>query len=94
MGRAAWNPNVALANGATPPPPMRYLYITNPSKGRVDVYDNAFHPVDLDQNGNYSRSDVIFGNEHRSDGGRAFEDPQLPGDYVPFTWRRLAMTSS
>jgi uncharacterized protein (TIGR03118 family) len=105
---AAWNPNVALANGATPPSThgvtvikttdgsvftgltsasiddKRYLYIANPSKGRVDVYDNAFRPVDLDQNGNYWRSDVNFGNEHRSDGGRAFEDPQLPGDYVPF----------
>jgi uncharacterized protein (TIGR03118 family) len=105
---AAWNPNVALANGATPPSThavtvikttdgsvftgltsasiddKRYLYIANPSKGRVDVYDNAFHPVDLDQNSNYWRSDANFGNEQHSDRGRPFEDPQLPGDYVPF----------
>jgi uncharacterized protein (TIGR03118 family) len=26
----------------------QYLYIANFGKGRVDVYDNAFHPIDLD----------------------------------------------
>jgi hypothetical protein len=26
----------------------RYLYVANTSKGRVDVYDNAFHLVDLE----------------------------------------------
>src|SRR5258708_24290569 len=104
---AAWNPNVALANGATPPSThavtvvkttdgsvftgltsasidgKRYLYVANTSKGRVDVYDNAFHLVDLDKNDKYSGSDN-FEDGHHSTDGRPFEDPQLPGDYVPF----------
>ena len=104
---AAWNPNVALANGAAPPSThavsvvkttdgsvftgvtsasidgKRYLYVANPSKGRVDVYDNAFHLVDLDKNDKYSGSDN-FEDGHHSTDGRPFEDPQLPGNYVPF----------
>ena len=58
----------------------RYLYAANFTKGRVDVYDNAFHVVILskkhfqqdssDQNGNSS--------ENR------FVDEQLPPAYVPF----------
>ena len=104
---AAWNPNVALANGAAPPSThavsvvkttdgsvftgvtsasidgKRYLYVANPSKGRVNVYDNAFHLVDLDKNDKYSGSDN-FEDGHHSTDGRPFEDPQLPGDYVPF----------
>jgi uncharacterized protein (TIGR03118 family) len=58
----------------------RYLYAANFTKGRVDVYDNAFRVVILskehfqqdssDQNGNSS--------ENR------FVDEQLPPDYVPF----------
>jgi uncharacterized protein (TIGR03118 family) len=103
---AAWNPNVALANGALPPSTHavtvikttdgsvftgltsalidehRYLYVANSSKGRVDVYDNTFHPVDLDQNNNNWRY-ANFGDDRHSN-GRPFEDPQLPGDYVPF----------
>src|ERR1700730_14838677 len=71
---AAWNPNVALANGATPPSThavtmvkttdgsvytgltsalidgKRYLYAANVTKGRVDVYDNGFHLVNLNNN--------------------------------------------
>jgi uncharacterized protein (TIGR03118 family) len=105
---AAWNPNVALANGAPPPSThavtvvktsngsvytgltsaliegKRYLYVANSSKGRVDVYDNAFHPVQLN-NGNSDNSgyDSLAG-AHRSPDSQPFEDPQLPGDYVPF----------
>jgi uncharacterized protein (TIGR03118 family) len=58
----------------------RYLYAANFTKGRVDVYDNAFHVVILskehfqqdssDQNGNSS--------ENR------FVDEQLPPAYAPF----------
>jgi uncharacterized protein (TIGR03118 family) len=61
----------------------RHLYIANVSKGRVDVYDNMFHLVDLDQRNN-NRGDVNFGNDQHSSGGKPFEDPQLPDDYVPF----------
>ena len=61
----------------------RHLYVANVSKGRVDVYDNMFHFVDLDQRNN-NRGDVNFGNDQHSTGGKPFEDPQLPDDYVPF----------
>jgi uncharacterized protein (TIGR03118 family) len=103
---AAWNPNVALANGAMPPSThamtvikttdgsvftgltsaliddRRYLYVANSSKGRVDVYDSAFHLVDLDQNNGwrYTNSD----DDRHLNGGKPFEDPRLPDGYVPF----------
>jgi uncharacterized protein (TIGR03118 family) len=101
---AAWNPNVGLANGATPPSTHaitvvkttdgsvytgltsalvdgnRCLYAANAGKGRVDVYDNAFHLVNL--NNNDSGHD--FDADHSSPGEKPFEDPQLPRDYVPF----------
>jgi uncharacterized protein (TIGR03118 family) len=103
---AAWNPNVALANGAKPPSThavtvikttdgsaftgltsalidgKRYLYVANLGKGRVDVYDNAFHLVDLDKKSNYS-GDNFDGNHHPT-GSRPFEDADLPSGYVPF----------
>jgi uncharacterized protein (TIGR03118 family) len=104
---AAWNPNVALANGATPPSTHamtvvkstdgsvftgltsalidgnRYLYVANSSKGRVDVYDNRFHLVDLDQNDN-NRHSASLNDDRHLNGRKPFEDPQLPEDYVPF----------
>jgi uncharacterized protein (TIGR03118 family) len=53
---------------------IRYLYAANFNKGSVDVYDNAFHPVNLpgDHDGHYS------------DGSRPFVDDELPPDFVPF----------
>jgi uncharacterized protein (TIGR03118 family) len=87
---AAWNPNVALAQGQAAPSThavtvakttdgsvytglttgiienKRYLYAANFAKGRVDVYDNGFHPVDL--NGQQE----------------AFQDDALPRNFVPF----------
>jgi uncharacterized protein (TIGR03118 family) len=102
---AAWNPNVGLANGATPPSThainvvkttdgsvftgmtsalidgKRYLYLANRSKGRVDVYDNAFHFVKLNDN---DPDHGNFDGDHSLPGGKPFEDPQLPPDYVPF----------
>jgi uncharacterized protein (TIGR03118 family) len=101
---AAWNPNVGLANGATPPSThaitvvkttdgsvftgltsalidgKRYLYLANSSKGRVDVYDNAFHLVKLNNDPDHGN----FDSDHVLPGGQSFEDPQLPPDYVPF----------
>jgi uncharacterized protein (TIGR03118 family) len=58
----------------------RYLYTANTSKGRVDVYDSAFHLVNLNNND----SDHNFDADHSSPGRQPFEDPQLPRDYVPF----------
>jgi uncharacterized protein (TIGR03118 family) len=103
---AAWNPNVALANGAMPPSTHamsvikttdgsvftgltnasiddhRYLYVANASKGRVDVYDDAFHSVDLEQHNN--RRYANSGDDRHPNGRKPFEDPQLPDGYVPF----------
>jgi uncharacterized protein (TIGR03118 family) len=50
----------------------RYLYAANFTKGRVDVYDNTFHPVHLD--------DERFGGFEEE----PFEDHWLPRNYVPF----------
>jgi uncharacterized protein (TIGR03118 family) len=58
----------------------RYLYAANFNKGKVDVYDTAFHRVDL------RKEDY----EHdRDEDGRwpdnePFKDPRLPRDFVPF----------
>jgi uncharacterized protein (TIGR03118 family) len=61
----------------------RHLYIANVAKGRVDVYDNMFHLVDLDQRNN-NQGDANFVAGQHSSSGKPFEDPQLPADYVPF----------
>jgi uncharacterized protein (TIGR03118 family) len=58
----------------------RYLYAANSGKGRVDVYDNAFHLVNL----NNDNSGHGVDSDHSLPGGQPFEDPQLPRDYVPF----------
>jgi uncharacterized protein (TIGR03118 family) len=103
---AAWNPKVALAQGAQPPSTHAvtvvktgdgsgytglttasvqgkpYLYAANFTKGRVDVYDNAFHPVDL----GYSTSDQ---GKDRSEENKPFEDRRLPPDYVPFNVQNI-----
>jgi uncharacterized protein (TIGR03118 family) len=87
---AAWNANVALAQGAKPPSTQAvtvakttdgsvytgltrgfidgkpYLFAANFAKGRVDVYDNTFHLVNL--SGEYE----------------AFLDGLMPRDFVPF----------
>jgi len=58
-----------------------FLYAANFNKGRVDVYDNAFQPVNLskrqvDQNS----SDHDNGNSSEN----YFVDEKLPKSYVPF----------
>src|SRR4029077_8207040 len=59
---------------------QRFLYAANFTKGRVDVYDNAFHLVDL--------SKRHFNEDSASDHGRSgensFVDENLPRNYVPF----------
>jgi uncharacterized protein (TIGR03118 family) len=58
----------------------RFLYAANFTKGRVDVYDNAFKLVTLskkDSNGVSSSGDVRFS-------AKAFVDERLPAHYVPF----------
>src|SRR5712675_2929324 len=101
---AAWNPTVAVAQGAAPPSTQavtvvktsdgssytgltsafvdgkRYLYAANFTKGRVDVYDNAFGPVKLSK----KHSERGFFDDDDRFSGDPFEDERLPPGYVPF----------
>jgi uncharacterized protein (TIGR03118 family) len=64
----------------------RYLYAANFTKGRVDVYDNAFHPVRLSSNGYSKDGQDDFGfdeGRHHGD-NEPFEDERLPRNFVPF----------
>ena len=54
----------------------RYLYAANFTKGRVDVYDNNFHPVKLSDESGHNLFD--FGQSP------AFTDFFLPRNFVPF----------
>jgi len=58
----------------------RYLYAANFTKGRVDVYDNAFQPVNLSK-GHFDE-DSSDHNGHSSED--SFVDEKLPRSYVPF----------
>lgn len=56
----------------------RYLYAANFTKGRVDVYDNAFQTVDL------SKEHFNEDSSEHSNGEKPFVDEKLPNSYVPF----------
>jgi uncharacterized protein (TIGR03118 family) len=60
----------------------RYLYAANFNKGTVDVFDNGFHKVTLQPNrdGDSNRD----GNRDGDRDDRAFNDNQLPPNFVPF----------
>jgi len=62
----------AKINGKT------YLYAANFTRGRVDVWDNAFHKITLKLDGD--RHD----HDNDSDDDRPFTDNHLPRNYVPF----------
>jgi uncharacterized protein (TIGR03118 family) len=64
----------AFVNGA------RFLYAANFTKGRVDIYDNAFHPVQLSKND----SDQNSGGNEGQFSKKSFVDERLPNHYVPF----------
>jgi uncharacterized protein (TIGR03118 family) len=57
-----------------------FLYAANFNKGRVDVYDNAFHLVQLSKE--HFNQDSSNGDGHSA--GNPFMDEQLPNGYVPF----------
>jgi uncharacterized protein (TIGR03118 family) len=57
-----------------------YLYAANFTKGRVDVYDNAFHLVNLSK-GHFDE-DSSDREGHSSE--NSFVDDELPRFYVPF----------
>ncbi len=59
----------------------RFLYAANFTKGRVDVYDNAFHLVNL------RKQHLDEDSADHDNGGSAehsFVDENLPRNYVPF----------
>jgi uncharacterized protein (TIGR03118 family) len=98
---AGWNPNVAIAQGATAPSTHAvtvvkttdgssytgltsafvdgkpYLYAANFTKGRIDVYDNAFHLVHLS-------ADPDDYHRRRNNEDNSFADDRLPRNFVPF----------
>jgi uncharacterized protein (TIGR03118 family) len=57
-----------------------FLYAANFTKGRVDVYDNAFQPVKLSID--HPHGDE--GNDDDRSSVNSFVDEKLPRDYVPF----------
>jgi uncharacterized protein (TIGR03118 family) len=57
-----------------------FLYAANFNKGRVDVYDNAFHVVQLSKE--HFNQDSSNGDEQSA--GNPFVDERLPHGYVPF----------
>ena len=61
----------------------RYLYAANFTKGRVDVFNSAFHKVTL-ANQRDQDNDRGGRDNDRNDGDRAFNDERLPRDFVPF----------
>ena len=99
---AAWNPNVGVAPGATPPSThamtvakttdgssytgltsafvngKRFLYAANFTKGRVDVFDNAFQLVSA------SKKQVNSTVDNGPFSEDSFVDKNLPHGFVPF----------
>jgi uncharacterized protein (TIGR03118 family) len=59
----------------------RFLYAANFTKGRVDVYDNAFHLTDLRKQ--HPDEDSADHDNGRS-AENSFVDENLPRNYVPF----------
>jgi uncharacterized protein (TIGR03118 family) len=60
---------------------QRFLYAANFTKGRVDVYDNAFRPVDLSKQ-HFNEDSADRGERHSAE--NSFVDEKLPRSYVPF----------
>jgi uncharacterized protein (TIGR03118 family) len=59
---------------------QRFLYAANFTKGRVDVYDNAFHLVNLSK----GRFDDDSSRHEGHSSENSFVDEDLPRFYVPF----------
>src|SRR6266436_5789104 len=59
----------------------RFLYAANFTKGRVDVYDNAFHLVNLRKQ-HFDEDSADHDNSRSAEA--SFVDENLPRDYVPF----------
>ena len=59
----------------------RFLYAANFTKGRVDVYDNAFHLVDLHK---HHLNEDAADHDHDHSADNSFADENLPRNFVPF----------
>ncbi len=59
----------------------RFLYAANFTKGRVDVYDNAFQLVDLSKQ-QFNEDSADHEDGHSAE--NSFVDEKLPRSYVPF----------
>jgi uncharacterized protein (TIGR03118 family) len=66
-----------------------YLYAANFSKGRVDVYDNALHLVNLSK----QHFDEDSSNHDGHSSERPFVDDRLPHSYVPFNVKAIGNDS-
>ena len=93
---AGWNPNVAPTRAVTVVKTTdgssytgltsafidgkRYLYAANFGKGRVDVYDNAFHLVKVPN----EQVDPNSSDQNEPSPESPFMDDELPSHYVPF----------
>src|SRR6266404_1297310 len=60
---------------------QRFLYASNFTKGRVDVYDNAFHLADLSKQ-HFNEDSADHDSAHSAE--NSFVDEKLPRSYVPF----------
>jgi uncharacterized protein (TIGR03118 family) len=56
----------------------RYLYVANFLKGRIDVFDSGFQPVELKADHDHDPDHFIGGNP------KPFTDERQPHNYVPF----------
>jgi uncharacterized protein (TIGR03118 family) len=59
---------------------QRYLYVANFLKGRIDVFDNQFSPIQWKADKDHGLFDVDF----FGDNDKPFTDERLPRNYVPF----------
>jgi uncharacterized protein (TIGR03118 family) len=59
----------------------RFLYAANFTRGRVDVFDNAFHVVDLSKR-RPNEDSADHEDDHSAE--NSFVDEKLPRSYVPF----------
>jgi len=59
----------------------RYLYAANFGKGRIDVYDSSFHPVQLNEDSDHSYD---FDDSRSRERNAPFVDERLPKNFAPF----------